>query len=179
MKTTFNYLLIACVAITLSVGNIFGQAPLTKSSTAARFDYGDKSSNSSNNVSLAVPTASEKALNAFSKSFPDATDARWSRVEKRFVVDFIKDKKSHKNLYTAKGNLIYSLCYGSEKDLPRDIRKIVKREYIDYNITQAVEANEDSRNVWLINLDDDNNFITVAVENGSIGELSRFTKSKN
>ena len=115
MKTKFNYLLIACLAITLSFGNTFGQAALAKSSTAARFEYGDKSASPSNNVSFAVPTVSERALNAFSKSFPDATDARWSRVEKKYAVDFTKDKKLHKNLYTVRGNLIYSLSMDRKK----------------------------------------------------------------
>lgn len=177
MKTKFNYLLIACLATTLCIGNTFGQAGFKKSSTAARFEYGDKLSNPTGEGSLSESSESRKALSAFSKSFPDANNATWSRVGKKYVVDFIKNEKQHKCLYNAKGNLIYSLSYGSEKDLPRDIRRDVKREYIDYNITQAVETHEDNRHVWIINLDDANSFISVAVENGSIEELSHYKKS--
>ncbi len=94
-------------------------------------------------------------------------------------MDFIKNEKQHKCLYNLKGNLIYSLSYGTEKDLPREIRREVKREYIDYNITQAIESHEDNRDVWIINLDDAKSFLSVAVENGFIEELSHYTKSKN
>ena len=179
MKTQFNYLLIACLATTLCIGNTFGQPGVKKSITAARFEYGDLLANPAKDGSLAESRVSEKALIAFSKSFPDATNAKCSRFEKKYGVDFIKNEKQHKCLYNVKGNLIYSLSYGSEKDLPRDIRREVKREYIDYDITQAIEANEDNRDVWIVNLDDANSFITVAVENGSIEELSHYKKSKN
>lgn len=178
MKTKFNYLLIACLATTLCIGNTFGQPGFKKSSTAARFEYGENSANPAVDGSLAESSLSEKALISFSKSFPDANNAKWNRVGKKYVVDFIKNEKQHKCLYNVKGNLIYSLSYGSEKDLPRDVRRDVKREYIDYNITQAVETHEDNRHVWIINLDDSNSFISVAVENGSIEELSHYTKSK-
>ena len=161
------------------MGNTFGQTNFKKPSTATRFEYGDKLANTSGDASLATSRVSERALIAFSKSFPGATNAKWSRIGNKYAVDFTKDEKKNKSLYNVKGSLIYSLCYGSEKDLPKDIRKIVKREYVDYNITQAVEAHEDNRNVWIINLNDDDSYITVAVENGSLDELSHFKKAKN
>ncbi len=179
MKTKINYLLIACIITMVCISNSFGQAGVRKSTTAARFEYGDKLSNPPGDGSLAESRVSGRALTAFSKSCPDAINAKWERVGNFYAVDFTKSEKKYKSLYNVKGNLIYSLFYGSENDLPRDIRKDVKREYIDYNITQAVNVNEDNRHVWLIKLDDENNLVTVAVEDGYIGELNRFTKSKD
>ncbi len=179
MKTQFNYLLIACLATTLCISNTFGQPGVKKSITAARFEYGDKLGNPARDGSFTESRISERVLTSFSNSFPEATNTKWYGVGKMYGVDFIKNEKQHKCLYNLKGHLIYSLSYGSEKDLPRDIRREVKREYIDYNITQAVEAHEDNRNVWIINLEDDDNFISVGVEDGSIEELSHYKKLKN
>lgn len=178
MKTKLNYLLIAFVATTLCIGNSFGQSN-RKSGVVTSFEYGDKLANTKNDGSLAESRVSKRTLNAFSNSFPNANDAKWNNVGKKYSVDFIKTGKQYKCLYDAKGNLIYSLFYGSEKDLPSDVRRIVKREYIDYEITQAVEANEDNRHVWIINLNGDKNFVSVAVEDGSLGELSNFKKAQN
>ena len=55
---------------------------------------------------------------------------------------------------------------------------MVKREYVDYTISQPVQAQEDTCNVWIINVDDENNFAIVAVENHSIAEINHFTKSE-
>lgn len=178
MKTKFNYLLLAALATTLCIGNTYSQSFIKKSGTATRFEYGDKLSDRSYDGSLAESDVSQKALIAFSKSFPDASNAKWFKLGKKYGVDFTKNEKQYKCLFNAKGNLIYSLFYGLEEDLPRDIRKDVKREYIDYKITQAAEAHEDNRDVWIINLDDADSFITVAVEDGSIEELSRYAKAK-
>ncbi len=178
MKTKFNYLFIAFFATTLCIGDTFGQSMIKKSSTATRFEYGDNLASPAADGSLAESRVSQRALNAFSKKFPDASQVKWSRVGNKYGISFMDEDKQHRCLYNVKGNLIYTLRYGSEKDLPRDIRKDIKREYVDYNITQAVETHEDNRNVWIVNLDDENNLVTVAIENGSMEELSHYKKSK-
>ena len=178
MKTTIKYLIIACLATIVCTANTFGQRKITVVGTATTFDYGDKMANTRGDGSLAESRVSQRALAAFTKSFPGATDAKWFRAGKMYGVNFVESEKPHKSLYNVKGNLIYSLCFGSEKDLPRDVRKTVKTEYIDCNITQAVEVHENDRHVWLVNLDDANNLITAGVEDGSIAELSRYAKAK-
>lgn len=90
----------------------------------------------------------------------------------------MKNENQNAALYNVKGNLIYSICYGSEKDLPRDVRRLVKKEYVEYNILQAIEVNQDNRTIWVINLGDDISLITIRVENGSIEKMKHYTKSK-
>ncbi|MEP7252813.1 MAG: hypothetical protein ABI683_10555 [Ginsengibacter sp.] len=177
MKTTINYLFAILFITILSANNSNAQA-IRKSTIATKFEYGDRLADLPGDGYLAESRISQKTLAAFAKKFPDATEAKWTRLGKKYVVDFMKDDKVHKSLYDVRGNLFYLLSYGREKDLPADVRKMVKREYIDYDINQAVEAQEDNRNVWIINVDDGNNFATVAVENGSLAELNHFTKCK-
>ena len=177
MKTTINYLSAVLLAFTLSANNSNAQG-IHKSVTETKYEYGDKLADADDNGYLAESRVSQKTLSAFAKKFPGATEANWTRLGKKYVVDFMKDDKKHKSLYDIRGNLFYLLSYGKEKDLPADIRKMVKREYIDYKISQAVQAQEDTRDVWIINVDDGNNFATVAVENGSLAEINHFKKSK-
>ena len=116
MKTKFNYLLVALLATTLCIGNTFGQSFTRNAAKATRFDYGDKLANHADDGTLATSRVSARALNAFSKSFPDATGAKWIRVGKMYGVDFIKVEKQNKVLYDVKGNLMYSLSYEAETD---------------------------------------------------------------
>jgi hypothetical protein len=97
-----------------------------------------------------------------------------------YLVLFVKNENVNKALYDVKGNLIYTIYYGSEKDLPRDVRRLVRREYVgfEYNILQAIEVNEDNRNIWVINLSDDKSLITARVEDGIIEEVKHYRRSK-
>ncbi len=154
------------------------QLRIHKSKAGSSFIYGDMLANPSGDGSLAEMRVSQDALQAFSHSFQDASNAKWYRLEKFYLVYFTKNEQENKALYDIKGNLKYSISYGTVKDLPNDIRKMVKRQYIEYNILQVIEVNEDSRNIWIINLDDDYDLITARVENVDIEEMARYQKSK-
>ncbi len=180
MKTPFNYFLIICLASTFFISNTFGQVAVSKSRSASSFKFGDMLANPVNDGSLVEARVSQPALNAFANSFQDVTNTKWFRVEDMYMVQFMKNENQHKALYDVKGNLIYTICYGSEKDLPRDVRRLVRKEYVgfEYNILQAIGVNEDNRNIWVINLSDDKSLITARVENGYIEEVKNYRKSK-
>lgn len=74
-------------------------------------------------------------------------------------------------LFTQKGKLIYSINYGSEINLPIDIRKIVKSTYYDYNIISAIEVNQNKKIVWVVKLAGFKKTISVRVENGEMEEI--------
>ncbi len=178
MKTQFNYFLIICLSSGIFISNTFGQLAVHKSRSSSSFTFGDILANPVNDGSLVEARVSQPALNAFSNSFQNVTNAKWFRVDKMYLAQFIKNENQTKALYDVKGNLIYTIYYGSEKDMPDNIRKLVKREYVEYNILQAIEVNEDNRNIWVVNLNDHKSLITVRVEDGIIEEVKHYKKSK-
>ena len=119
---------------------------------------------------------SEKVTKAFKVAFKDAEDLQWVKLNKNFLVNFIVNQQQNSALFRKNGFMIYHLAFGGEKSLPVDIRKIIKPNYYDYNITKVVKVNEAGRNIWVVNLEDTKNFIIVRVENGELEEVQKLNK---
>ena len=74
--------------------------------------------------------------------------------------------------------MIYSICYGTEKDLPTNIRKMVKSVYYDYTINMTMQVNEHNRTIWLVLLEDSDKFLTVRIDNDEMEEAQQLDKIK-
>ena len=81
-------------------------------------------------------------------------------------------------LLNKNGELIYQFSYGTEKDLPADVRKLVKSQYHDQKITLVHKINQDERTIYVITLEDDSEIIKVSVENMEMAETQRITRKK-
>jgi hypothetical protein len=115
----------------------------------------------------------------FHKQFPEAENVKWFKHDdKNYVVTFYVDDLFHRALLNRKGHVKYQICYGKEKDLPVDIRKEVKRMYVEHNITSASKVQEANRLIWVIQVEDDTNLVFVRSENGEIEEVHKYIKSK-
>jgi hypothetical protein len=134
--------------------------------------------NNSDVLSIVNITVSKKVEDAFVKSFENVTNLNWSKVDNKFLATFTVAGKERRALFTKKGNLVYSIVYGTEADLPVETRKLIKSTYIDHTIAMAIEVREDNRTIWVIRLEDATNLIFVWVENGEMEETKHYQKSK-
>lgn len=121
---------------------------------------------------------SAKLNKAFEKLFKDATNVQWYKVDKNFLVKFIMHEQENRALFNKKSNLIYNVSYGKEKNLPADVRKLVKSNYYDQDISRVIKVNQDDRNIWVVNLEDIKDYIWVRVENMELEETQRLHKTK-
>jgi hypothetical protein len=112
----------------------------------------------------------------FQKQFAGAENVRWSKVDKNFLSTFTINDQEFKTLFTPKAILLYKISYGKEKHLPVGIRKAVKRVYVEFVITSAIKVEEADRIIWVINLEDDTNLVSVRVENDEIEQTQKYTK---
>lgn len=119
---------------------------------------------------------SQKVVKAFKAAFKDAEDPKWFKLNKDFLVQFIMNQQQNNALFRKNGFMIYHLAFGGEKNLPADIRKIIKPNYYDYNITKVVQVSEADRNIWVVNMEDAKKYIIVRVENGELEEVQNITK---
>jgi hypothetical protein len=119
---------------------------------------------------------SQKVMKAFQSAFKEGENPKWYQLNKNFLVNFIMYQQQHSALFKKNGYMVYHIAYGEEKNLPADIRKIIKPNYYDYNITKVVKVNVEDRNIWVINLEDTKNFIIVRVENGEMEEVQKLSK---
>jgi len=122
-------------------------------------------------------TVNKKVSDAFNDSFKDAVSATWYRLDKDYLVKFITGDMNNTALYKRNGALIYEISYGHENNLPKEIRRLVKSNYVDFNIVQAINVKEYNRDIWVINLEDDKKLIMARVEEGALEEVSNLDKS--
>ena len=183
MKCLLHSLLITSLLSTLCIGHIFSQYIIKnpnskKTKIISSFTFGDIIANPLKDGSLVEARVSQLALNAFKNSFQNATIIKWYRVRRNYLVYFKNNENVSRALYDAKGNLISSFFYGSEKDLPVDVKGLVKGKYPDYDILLAIGVYDGDRNIWVINLGNNKSLVSVSVKNGFIQKLSKYKKSK-
>jgi len=123
-------------------------------------------------------SVNQKVSDAFNASFKDAVSPTWYRLNKDYLVEFITGDMNNRALFKKNGSLVYQISYGHENNLPKEVRYLVKSNYVDFNIVQAINVLEDNRNIWVINLEDDKKFIITRVEEGALEEVSNFNKSR-
>jgi len=119
----------------------------------------------------------EKVWKNFRKYFASAQNPTWYMINKDFLIKFMTDDNLNRALFTKRGNLIYHISYGYEKNLPEDIRKQVKSTYYDYDISRAIKVTEADRVIWVVNLEDAKNLILVRLEEGEMEEVQKLKKS--
>ncbi len=120
---------------------------------------------------------SEKIDKSFKSTFPDAQNLTWYKMDKDYLAKFMHDDMSHNTLYKKNGYLKYDIAYGSEKNLPEDVRKQVQDAYSDYKIINAINVKEEGRNIWVVNLEGMKSYVTVRVEDGDLEEVKKLTKA--
>jgi hypothetical protein len=129
-------------------------------------------------VTATASNISAKVTRAFGQFFKDATHLRWYEIDKKFLVKFIQNDQENRALFTGKGQLVYHISYGIEKNLPAEVRHLVKSNYYDQSITRVLKVNQDQRNIWVISLEDAKEHIMIRVENMEMEETQRMQKSK-
>src|SRR4051812_15627067 len=120
---------------------------------------------------------SKKVSDIFKTTFPDAVNPQWSRLNKDYLVEFITADLNNRVLFHKNGSIVYHIKYGGEKNLPKEVRRLVKSNYVDYNIIKAINVQEDQRDIWVVNIEDNQKFVIVRVEGGELEEVSNLNKS--
>ncbi len=126
----------------------------------------------------ASSNVTQKLTESFDKAFPTGYNDKWFKADKNYLVRFMMKDQKNSALFKKNGSLIYHISYGHEKDLPDDIRKLVKSQYVEFNITTAVKVEQGNRNIWVINIEDSKKFIIVRVEDGELEEVGNYDQSK-
>jgi hypothetical protein len=129
-------------------------------------------------VSSSSSNVSAKVNKSFGQYFKGAMHQRWYQLEKNFLVKFIQNDQENRALFTKNGQLVYHISYGAEKHLPADVRHLIKSTYYDQSITRVLKVNQDSRNIWVVSLEDAKEHIMVRVEDMELEETQRMQKSK-
>ena len=164
MKTKTFYAKVICSIFGIFILINSFAAPETKANTKI-----------SKNIS---PYVNLRVMRSFIKLFGEQSEQNWSMVGQNFLNRFHVDGLLTNALFAKNGQLIYTITYGTEKQLPAGTRRMVRSEYFDYSITSATEIMEDKRDIWVVQLQHASEVLSVRIENGEMEQVQQFYKSE-
>jgi len=127
-------------------------------------------------VTATTTKVPEKVWKSFGNYFTGAYDSRFYKINKDYLAKYMLNDQQNRALFTKRGNLVYHISYGYEKNLPEELRKQVKTSYYDYSITKAVKVTEADRLIWVVSLENDKRFLLVRLEDGEMEEVQQLDK---
>jgi hypothetical protein len=118
----------------------------------------------------------ENVQSEFIKQFGNATNITWSKVNKNYLAKFKIDGQQNSVLFNPRASIVYRISYGDVHMLPAQIRKSIKRMYVEFEIPSVVKVEEAGRTIWWIIVEDEASFARIKVENDDFEEVEKINK---
>ena len=119
-----------------------------------------------------------RAVRSFVGTYWNATDANWVSYPGGYVVYFTKNGIPTRAYYTRSGELECTIRQYSEKELPADIRHMVKTEYYDYSIFLVHEIIKGGKTSYVVKIEDKTSFKEIRIDDAGMEVTNEFKKSK-
>lgn len=120
----------------------------------------------------------EKVLDAFNKTFPNVKEVAWTENEQSFEVKFKQNEVLSKITYDKEGNILKTLRYYNEQDLPLLVLSKVKRKFSDKKIFGVTEEASEEGTYYHIILEDEKHWINITSDGyGSIRVDKKYNKA--
>jgi hypothetical protein len=121
---------------------------------------------------------SQKVLDAFNKTFPHVKDVAWTESEQSYEVKFKQNEILSKVTYDKDGNILKTLRYYYEQNLPLLVLSKVKNKFNDKKIYGVTEESSDEGTFYHIILEDDKHWINITADSyGGIKVDKKFNKA--
>lgn len=129
-----------------------------------------------NAAAAIVEPVTEKAEKTFNQLFKDADDVKWTNTGNTYEAFFTSEGIKSRATIDAKGNLIQTIRYYSENNLPSNVLYAVKKEYKGKEVFGVTEvANKNGVNYRIV-LKDDKSYTHINAN--SIGDTELVAKYK-
>ena len=110
-----------------------------------------------------------KAIKDFEKTVKYASNQKWYEDKDGFIVKFEdKDGIKCRTDYDMKGNWLANTRYYDEKELPKEIRRQIMMEYLDFKIHSAQEITVPEHKAYFIQLCDDKKWVHLKILDGEM-----------
>jgi hypothetical protein len=120
----------------------------------------------------------EKVLEAFKKTFPKVEEVAWTENTNSYEVKFKQNEILSKVTYDKEGNIIRTLRYYYEQQLPILVLSKVKSKFTDKKIYGVTEEASEEGTFYHIVLEDEKNWVQITADTfGSIKVDKKFKKA--
>ena len=135
--------------------------------------------NSNNEIAEinSVTELNQKATRDFKKTFSDVNNEKWYSIKNGFLAEFSLNTTKNRVVYDKKGNWKYTVSYYDEKNLPVEIKAIVKPVYYDYAISRVEEVHANDQIVYFVHVQNDSRLKTLRVCEGEMDLIEDLPKS--
>ena len=124
-----------------------------------------------------VNEVNQKAMHDFKKTFKDVNNEKWYSIKNGFLAEFSLNTSKSRVVYDKKGNWRFTVSYYDEKNLPAEIRAIVKPVYYDYTISRVEEVHVNDQIIYFVRVQNDSSLKTLRVCEGQMDLIEDFHKS--
>ena len=123
-------------------------------------------------------TISDKLLQAFQRTFPDATQVKWVESPEGYQVTFRQNDILTKVEYDKDAHFVNSLRYYSEKNLPVMVMCQLQKKYAGKTVWGVTELSTEYSTEYYVKLVDDKNWYTVRSDGeGNLQMIEKYRKS--
>jgi hypothetical protein len=102
--------------------------------------------------SSSINDVSQTVQKKFEKQFPEVSGETWIKTHDGYVVRFNSDDINNWVFLDKKGNVVGTMRYYDENDLPSDIRDQVKTRFYDYKIISVQEVTVANSTAYLVSI---------------------------
>lgn len=121
---------------------------------------------------------SDKMLQTFKQTFPDAQQVVWAEQGDKYIVNFRQGEILTKVEYDKDGNFLNSLRYYSEKNLPVTILCRLQKKFPEKTVFGVTEVATESSIEYYIKLEDEKQWTTVRSNiDGNMQVVEKYKKA--
>lgn len=111
-------------------------------------------------------------VKSFEQKFKNATPLNWyGSRDNNVLVKYNQNNQTQYALFYPNGKLIRQFTYGTERNLPVEIRNQFRERYWKGTVVNVANVKQDSRDIWIIYAQQGNNSFSVKMEDGEMEEL--------
>lgn len=122
-------------------------------------------------------TISDKLLQVFQQTFPDAKQVKWLEEPNGYEVTFRQNDVLTKVMYDKDAHFVNSLRYYTEKYLPVTIIYQLQKKYAGKTIWGVTEMSTETSTECFVKLVDDHNWYTVRSDSdGNMQTVEKYKK---
>jgi len=124
-----------------------------------------------------VTGPAEKALTAFNRMFATATNVSWATEDKGLPIAFFETPgRKNRAGFDKKGNLVYTISYYTEEQLPVPVLLKVEQSYFGRSIFCVTEVNYGGKTAYLIIMEDKTTWLHIKVVGDEMEEEHLYNK---
>lgn len=125
------------------------------------------------------PEISEKVLKAFKATFTDAENVTWKELDNNnSQANFKVSEIQVRAMYDNEGNLLETVRYYGERNLPPNILARLKKRYVGKEVFGVTEISSESEIAYHITLKDEKNWYTIKSDPyGNLQQTDKFKRA--